>query len=368
MWKIGILTFHRAINYGAFLQAFALKTYLQKINHSAKIIDYWPVGHEIVYEVFSKDIFRQLPLLRKIKYIVRYFLIYKKANERKNKMEALMYKHFDIGSSPKYNTPQGLSDVQEDIVIYGSDQIWWKSKLKNYEGFDWAYWGDYIPKSSKKIAYAASMGVINNSEQDRIEISQRLCNFASIAVRETMLRDAICNLTDKPIDIVCDPVFLLDRDEWSQVVKPIKTPPKYVLLFNLMGAQDALRLAKRKALEMKIPLVEVTSKVLPLKYGKYCIQTADAFEFLYLVKNAEFVVTSSFHGTAFSVIFKKQFYSLGMNNNSGRVQSLLASINLHDRLITDIDKLDNTIINYTRVEDFLQNYINHSKSYIKESI
>lgn len=368
MWKIGILTFHRAINYGAFLQAFALKTYLSKCNYRATIIDYWPIGHESAYNVFSKDIFRQLPLIHKIKYLVRYFLICKKANERKSKMEELMYKHFDIESSPKYKTPQSLSDINEDIIIYGSDQIWWKSKLMNYKGYDWVYWGDYIPMTSKKIAYAASMGVINIDEQDRIKISQRLRNFSSIAVRETMLRDAISNLTDKPIDIVCDPVFLLDRDEWSQVVKPIKTPSKYVLLFNLMGSQDAHRLAKRKALEMKIPLVEVTSKVHPLKYGKYCIQTADAFEFLFLIQNAEFIITSSFHGTAFSVIFKKQFYSLGMKNNSGRVQSLLSRINLPYRLITDIDKLDNTIIDYKNVDIFIQDYIKHSKSYLIESI
>lgn len=368
MKKVGILTFHRAINYGAFLQAFALKTFLANQGYKVSMVDYWPEGHAVSYEPFSKENFLNLSFIRKIKYILDFSLKYKRMVLRKKKMENLMCLYLEIGSIPKYTTPNELSKVDDDIIIYGSDQIWWNAKLQNYKGYDWAYWGDYIPSSIKKIAYAASMGVINLNDTDKEEIKKRLTNFSSIAVRETMLHDAITPLTDKPIEVVCDPVFLLNKDEWSKIIKPVKTPHKYVLLFNLMHSHDAEKIAKRKAKEMNLPLIEVTSLVKPYKFGKNCIQTADALEFLYMIKNAEFIVTSSFHGTAFSVIFEKQFYSLGMNNNSGRVQSLLHSINLSERLIESIDIKNMKDIDYKKVRYYLDIYIENSMLYLKNNI
>lgn len=368
MKKVGILTFHRAINYGAFLQAFALKTYLTNLGCKVAMIDYWPTGHAASYEIFSKERFSQLSLLRKIKYLLNFLLISRKVKIRKNKMENLIHQFLGVEDTPKYVVPSELEKVDEDIVVYGSDQIWWNANLKNYKGFDWAYWGDYLNPSIKKVVYAASMGVIDLNDTHKKEIKKRLKNFSSIAVRETMLRDAICSLTDKNIEVVCDPVFILDKDEWSKMAKPIKTPNKYVLLFNLMHSPDAEKIAKRKAFEMNLPLVEVTSLVKPYKYGKYCFQTADALEFLYLIKNAEFVVTSSFHGTAFSVIFEKQFYSLGMNKNSGRVQSLLANINLSERLIDNAEGREFPNINYDNVRTYLNRYIESSRLYLKNNL
>lgn len=367
--KIGILTFHRAINYGAFLQAFALKCHLSENGHTVSIIDYWPNEHANAYNLFNRSSFLYLPLVSKIKYLCYFILRYSRAKVRKNKMEQLITSELSIDKTPLYKSSNDLKLIKNyDLLVYGSDQIWWKSKIKGCEGFDWSYWGDYVPKSIRKIAYAASMGVINLSSEDESNIKSHLVNFDKIAVRESGLKNALSTLTDKDIDVVIDPVFLLDKDTWRKKTKPHKHPNRYVLLFNLMHSEDAVQVAKIKSKELKCEIVEITSLVKALSFGKNVLQTIDAFEFIYLIDHAEFVVTSSFHGTAFSIIFEKQFYSLGMKNNSGRVQSLLTNLGIEERLIQGISDISQNRIDFNKVAIKKDKYIEFSKEYIKSAV
>ena len=364
--KIGILTFHRANNYGAFLQAFALKTYLSSLGHEVEIVDYWPEGHADAYRLLSHS-WKERPFIGKIKLLISLILRYNRAKKRSNGMLALVKKYFGLTDIPCYQTPESLTNISYDCVLYGSDQIWWKSTIPNYSGFDSVYWGEYTSKKIRKITYAPSMGIIDLNREDKDKIRKWLCNFEALSVRETELQQSLQGLTDKRISVVLDPVFLLSSVEWESYCVPIKRS-KYILYYNLLRSEEADNLAEIVAEQMQCDIVEITGSVHPLKFGKRYVQTANAIEFISLIKNAAFVITSSFHGTAFSLIFRKQFYSIGMGKRAGRVESLLEQLGISNRLIRNVNRLPKDRIEYEMLQLRLQHLIKESCEYLAKEV
>ena len=364
--RIGILTFHRAINYGAFLQAFALKTYLSSLGYEVEVVDYWPVGHADAYRLYPRS-WKKISFTQKVKFLISLALRYNRAKKRRNGMLGLIKNYLGLGTIPRYETPESLSDISYDCVVYGSDQIWWKSNIPEYSGFDSVYWGEYIQNAIRKIAYAPSMGIIDLNTEDKDKIRKWLCNFEALSVRETELCQSLKELTDKNIFVVLDPVFLLSETEWENYCIPVRRT-KYVLYYNLLSSKEADKLAEVVAKKMQCDIVEITGSVRPLKFGRRYVQTADAFEFISLVKYADFVITSSFHGTAFSLIFRKQFYSIGMGKRAGRVVSLLEQLGVSERLIKNVDMLPDTKIDYEKLQLRLQTLTQNSRQYLERGV
>ena len=247
-------------------------------------------------------------------------------------MLTLQHQYFNISRRIKYSSNSELFNLGLDCIIYGSDQIWWNSSIPNYNGFDDVYFGGVVSPIIKRIAYAPSMGVMNVDKSNQQYLSRALKRFNSLSVREKELRDVLQPLIERPIEIVLDPVFLLDPKEWATFCTPLKTTQKYVLFYNVIPSKVARKVAEKLAEEKHCQLIELTGRVETLKYGKTYVQTANAFEFLSYIKNAESVVSTSFHGVAFSILFEKDFYALGMKNNSGRVASLLEQLSISHRL------------------------------------
>lgn len=364
--KIGILTFHRAINYGAFLQAFALKHYLESLGHEVEMVDYWPEGHADAYSLFP-HLKKHRSMLGKFKELISSALRYGRAKKRKDGMQRLVSRYWGLNDTPRYVMPESLRQVSYDCVVYGSDQIWWKSDMSSYPGFDPVYWGEYIPASVKKIAYAPSMGIIDLTQEDKARIKSWLGNFAALSVRESGLYEAIHDLTDKEITVVLDPVFLLSKEEWSKYCRPIQKG-KYILYYNLLPSKEGDRLVKQLKHKWGYKVVEVTGSVSAKKIKPRYVQTADAFDFISLIKNAEFVVTSSFHGTAFSIIFEKQFYAIGFGKRVGRVESLLSLFGIGNRLIHNECCLPKEKIEYSKTSFLLNNQISKSKKFLEAEL
>lgn len=364
--KIGILTFHRAINYGAFLQAFALKTFLTSLGHDVEIVDYWPEGHADAYRLFPHS-WKKYSLIGKLKFLVSFILRYGRAKKRRDKMQKLVEEYLNLTTLPLYQEAQSLNALSYDCIVYGSDQIWWKSNIPSYLGFDPVYWGEYVPTSIKKIAYAPSMGIINLIEDDKRDIRKWLRNFDALSVREIDLYKTISFLTSQEIALVLDPVFLLSTEEWEKLCIPLQRT-KYILYYNLLPSKEADTLVETLSKQMKCDIVEITGTVNLKKIGKRYVQTADAIQFISLIKNAHFVVTSSFHGTAFSLLFKKQFFAIGMGKRAGRVESLLEQLDISNRLIRNIRVIPTSRIDYSSLSVKLQMLILDSYEYLKESI
>lgn len=366
--KIGILTFHRALNYGAFLQAFALLDFIKSLGFHAEVIDYWPSEHKNVYSLFSFSSLKEKKLVAKVKALMSFLLGVTRACSRKRKMEILQKKFLGIQNKIQFPNNRDLAALHYDYIVYGSDQIWWKWNNLPDGKRDWVYWGDFIPKTVQKISYAASMGVINVDEAEKQQIACKLENFKSISVRERNLQSFIQSLTLKNVSQTIDPVFFKTKEEWLSLAKEPKITEKYVLLFNLMKSEDVNIFAKQKALELKCKIIEVTPSVQPRKIGKNVFQSLDAFEFIGMIKNAELVVTSSFHCVAFSIILKKQFFAVGMKNNSERVKALLDKLHIKERYLSTLSDCATEKIDYDKVDIILNQFILFSKNFLINAI
>lgn len=350
--NIGILTFHRALNYGAFSQAYALKTFLESCGHRVSFVDYWPKAHAETYALFRIN--RKVGLIGNVLRFFKALLIAYSLFVRKTKMEQEVRRFLNLSKAPLYDSVLSLKNAPSyDCLVYGSDQIWWNSIVYGYEGFDGVYWGEYMDKTIRKISYAPSMGIIQLGDDEQVNVKTWLKNFDAISVRESELFDVLQPLTQKTISVVLDPVFLLDREYWSNLCTEVKFRD-YILFYNVMTSKDAKRFVRLLKKKTGKKVIEITGKVEPFRFGANVVQSASTVEWLSLMYHADSIVSTSFHGVAFSVIFQKNFYALGMSNKTGRVLSLLSSLHIENRLVDGFRDVFFDAIDYNDVQNRIE--------------
>ena len=354
--KIGIVTFHRTLNYGACLQAVATRYTLEKMGHEVYYLDYWPEYHSAKYEVFTLKKFKYISILGGLKYIIDSIKYYKTRQERIANFEPFF---------KEYIYPYCHSVEEEyDVIIYGSDQIWRKhSELGDYNPI---YFGDNNFKTKCHVAYSASMGILPSSNKDMDRVKNLVSHMNKIAVREENLKELLLNLGFDNIQVTLDPTLLLDKKEWENII-PLKSSLnfKYMLLYSIgTSAFDIAKVrnyAKKHGCELVILSGTATQKT-----TKFLYTTAGPYVFIDLIKQAECVFTSSFHGLAFSIIFEKEFFA-SYNNNSNRATTLLNSVGIKNRVITphsDIPSLP--LLDYDRIKSKLDLLRIESLKYLKE--
>lgn len=323
--KIGILTFHCAHNYGAVLQCYALQEYLKSLGHEVYIIDYRP--NYLKYGLFTWYnwiALNPIKCIRKITFQVSTFPI---QYRRFSSFTKFIKNRFNI---KKLN----LSVPQNDIecFIFGSDQIW----RKNQNSFDPVYFGKFkAAQGHKLISYAASMGLNSLSKTESSQIQNWLNNFSNITVRETSLKELLAPLVSQPITLVADPTFLLNSHEWDKVAIKPNTNKPYILIYQVISSPETYKLAYQASKDLgNIEIIEIASKIQKKHTSHHVIYDASPEEFLGWIQNARFIVTTSFHGTAFSIIFKKAFVSIKQNKPSDlRIESILKSLHILNRFI-----------------------------------
>lgn len=333
MKKVGIITYHRSHNYGALLQAYSLLTFLRKKKLNVEIIDYWPLYRKGIYDLLYLN-FKEKSILFNIKTIIAFVVVFSRKYTRYRRFNKFI--HNELGVVKKKPILNGIEISDNyDSLFFGSDQIWRFNEFSSFTGLDPVYWGAYpLNANIKKISYAASMGKMNTKQLNNKKVGELLLNFSSISVREKQLLDYVKNLTSKKVTHVLDPVFLLSKSEWDELAQKrgFKTDfkKKYLLLYNLNMSEETYYIAKEIAKERDLEIFELSGFVRPFKLGKRHKDKFGPMEFINAIKNAEFVISTSFHGVAFSILFEKNFLSLGMKNNSDRVTSLLASLDLEN--------------------------------------
>lgn len=365
--KIGILTYHRAENYGALLQAYAMMTYLRSLGHEVSFVDYWPKYHSDYFEVFSLKAFMRSSVKGKLAKLSRLLLMGRTLYQRKRTMQEFMYNQLGLPEHPQYEDRSLVTKENYDAVIYGSDQIWRKQNMGGV-GFDDWYFGSENVRADKKIVYAGSMGKVDTDDQADSYIKKQMSNFSKIAVREEDLHEYLKKLNVSSIQVF-DPVFLLSKQDWDKLVVPQRYKGKYILFYNLLNTRESISFARLLSRLHGLPIYEITKKTSVFSSKSHLINNASIGEFLGLLKDAEYVVSNSFHGVAFSIIFEKQFYAVGMMNKANRVVSLLKSLGINDRYISSADdKLVSSVIDYKKVLHVLGSYVDISKSYLLKSI
>ncbi len=359
--KIKTITCHDVYNLGASLQAYALQTYLQKQGHEVEIIDYKPdylSGHfklwGVYNPVFDKPFIKQLYLLAKLPGRLL-------ALRRKKAFDIFTKKYLHLTRRYHSNDELKKDPPMTDAYIAGSDQIW-NTFFKN--GRDPAFYLDFAPKDKLRLSYAASLATKGIAEEHRLFVSQMIKNLDYVSVREKSSLSVLQSLGRSDAVAVCDPVFLLSKEDWSEMCIDMGLKSKkYILVYdfdnNPVVEQVAKGIAKAKGLGIY--------NVGPFRksYAKKNFVYAGPIEFLSLVKDADYIISNSFHATAFSLIFQKQFCVVKRKEAiNERMVSLLGDLGLDDKIIS---KYNDDIFNTINYGDVMQVYcknLNSSKSYL----
>lgn len=322
--RIGIFTYHRAHNYGAVLQCYALQTYLRTLGHDVFVVDYKPsyfnYGLFVWYKWISAN---PVKLFHKIRHQLKTFGLQHKRYVGFNNFIENFISPYDLDLQ---NTNSGV-----DCFIFGSDQIW----RKNGDVFDPVFFGDFkAAKNAKLISYAASMGLDALTKDEGKQIAEWLSHFDSLMVRETSLQSLLSPLTEKNINVVVDPTLLLSSNEWDKIAQrpPINKP--YVLVYQVIDNPATLQIAQKAAKSTNAEVIVLASKVDSKEANYKIIYDATPQEFIGWIANATMVVTTSFHGTAFSIIYRRPFISVKQNRPSDlRISSILEAFELRERFL-----------------------------------
>lgn len=353
--KAGILTFHNANNYGAVLQAYALQQKLIDNNVDAKIIDYRLKEIDKEYQLFRVDLVKKMlkenKYLEAAKILLYNFFTLKSRIKKKARFNEFSKKNLKL--TDRCRSYEDIDLLNYDAYICGSDQIW-NSNITNKIN-DVYFCAFNEDRNVKKIAYAASMGKNNYSKDEEKYFKENLKNLTHIGVREIQLKEYTKNFTDKKVVQVLDPTLLLKGDVWKKVSKEYKIDKKYLLIYSLEINNKILEAAELIANEYDLQIVIIGNKSVKKERKYITLDDIGPAEFLGVFENCEYVITNSFHGTCFSIINKKKFYTIPHSSAGARMISLLKTIGIEKRLITDISEIDlKDTIDYLKVNKKLE--------------
>ena len=331
--KVGILTFHRATNYGAVLQAYALIQYLINQGYDARIVDYKPKGMGILYAPINVPGF-----LKKIKRIMLNLLMLPSLLTRYKKRE--MFWKYINKVLPMTDIVLSSGDLPcMDAYIVGSDQVW---SICFTGGIDNLYWGQFDRNGAKLISYAGSAAENMGDSFYSNENAKLLESFDFISVREKELQGYLqTQIPNKKIEKVLDPTLMAGVDFFDELIADeVPLENKYVLVYQVIRTKDALisEYAKQIASRAGWDIVEIkNSRLYICSQGKFSIskELQNPTQFVSLFKYAQFVITTSFHGTAFSLMFNRPFNVVSISDEvDSRAKDLLMQLNLTDRLVS----------------------------------
>jgi hypothetical protein len=381
--KIALINFHFAHNYGAVLQCLALQTVLEQLGNDVNIIDYHPYYQEQYYVAYPNPIkcvyWRykgswEIKNPKRMYLALRWGLVtlvgYRNADKRKKLIKAFLpFCQKNLHLTQRYNSLHELKKKPPaaDIYVCGSDQLW---NPHVTFGLDPAFYLDFGDSDTKRIAYAVSPCKALDTQYFHKYLLRLLPVFDFVSLRESEKKSELEKYVQNPISICVDPTLLLKKEDYARFEEEIETQGPYILVYAFKESNDErMRLA-----------VESMSKILNYKVIDVSYEKIDWIndvirqtpitpgQFLSYFKNAEFVVTNSFHGTAFSIIYEKQFISVTKEGTSQRMVELMTKLGLHNNLM--FDKIPDQIpdINYKDVEEKRRELSTIGLDFLKKSI
>lgn len=352
--KVGTLTFHKVNNFGAVLQAYALQKYLLQLNYNAEIIDFSP--NQQINNLKASKFDKVIKYLTSPKKQIDARITNKKFREFRDENLKLSKQTF-IGDDSLE-----ISNLNYDAYIVGSDQIW-NTDLSNKAK---AFYLHFVNAGRKKISYAASFGKNTFNEVEKKYITEYLQTFNSLSVREKQHADLLFNMFNINALVTLDPVFLIRQSEWEKLIKPIRRKPKkYVLVYLLEYSEELFECANKKAKELNCDILYIS--LMKEKINGRVLTGIGPSEFLDAFSNASYVCTNSFHGTAFSIIFKKNFSVVKHTTRNSRIDNILEISGLKERYYKR-GKSNEQNIDYSQVMKRLIDPIYQSKKFIESSL
>lgn len=365
--KAGIITYHNVINYGAALQALATQETLTRCGCQAEIINYTPSDVFDVYRSFSVGRFRRC-CKKSLKFALRDVASnlknYPAVHKKRSGFAGFGRKYFHYSGKPCANYEKLKKRLPEyDLCFTGSDQVW--NPDITY-GFDPAYFLDFGKKNMVRASYAASIGRERFSKEEQKTLSDYLQKLDYISARERTGAEVLSAVTDKPVNVVLDPTLLLNAKQWKELLSIKAEKGGYILVYTLYPNPQLDRFVEKLSKEKNLPVVTLGSKKRYFANGK-TFPCADPQKFVELFANADFVVTNSFHGTAFSVNFSRNFMTFMGQSRNSRMTDLLTALGIPERAVTGYsdELLAMPDIDYAWVQAKLDTEREHSLSYIK---
>ena len=338
---IGVLTIPNAENYGSILQAFAMKIWFKENNCDVDVINYYPEYLKGRYSLFK---IQKGNMERKIKSIIACYINLPFNIVKKVKFYRFRVNYIKINSERVTNASQ-ISEYE--TVVVGGDQLWntritKKNKLFFLENC----------KCKNKIAFSVSMGYTDRTEEEKKFYEKYINNFDNIYIREKYDVNYINTIWNKKdCEYVLDPTLLIDKNTWIKCCGDRIIKCKYVLVYSFNDDENIIQTAKKISIEKGLPIYIINSSFKKKnKYGFINLRGIGPKDFITLIRDAEYIITNSFHGTVFSIIFNKKFKCVPYLGTEGRMISLLSILNLETTL-KDID----FNIDYDKVSDILEN-------------
>ena len=362
--KIALVTIHRANNYGAVLQAFATQKVLARFG-SVRILDYRNAYINQTLELvrlgrgaravlrFGKDVLRFVPRRR----VIGKFL---------NFIESRLDLYpFD---------PESVDGVEKDFDVFvtGSDQVWNPTTVSYDHEYDRIYLLDFV-RSKKKISYASSMGSYVPNKEREAQLKQMLSSYDCLSARESGTAEKLSRLTGKPVSHLLDPTLLLDRNEWLSSLQgtAFRNNDDYVLVFALKKDPLFKRAVRdiSERLGKRVLAIDQES-LLGFKVDEHLLDVGPD-EFINIFGRAKFVITNSFHGTAFAANFGVPFAAVMPPSGGNRVESWLDAIGLSERLVrsdSDSVRIAETSCDFLEAHRRLEQLRGESLRYLKEAL
>ena len=363
--QIKTITCHDVYNHGASLQAYALQTYLASAGHDVEIINYKPeylCGDYQLWSVnnpvFDKSLLKPFYLLAKFPQRLISLKRKRAFDHYTNKYLKLTEHCYHSNEELKGNPPQA------EVYIAGSDQIWNTIFLN---GRDDAFYLDFAPSFAKRISYAASFATEDVADEYRPFIRKMLQNFDAVSIRERCSLPLLASLGRTDGVAVCDPVFLLTREQWEKMLPNQQIHEKYLLVYDTEFSPKVKEIAKRIAKEKKLKIYNVSA--FRIGYADKDLWASSPTDFVQLIRDASYVVSNSFHATAFSLIFERDFCVVNRTEGiNERMKSLLEGYHLEERMVSAYAALPLASIDYQEVRILLQKDIDYSKDFLEKAL
>tara|TARA_S200000501_G_scaffold377914_1_gene438138 strand:- start:14073 stop:15170 length:1098 start_codon:yes stop_codon:yes gene_type:complete len=333
--KTATLTFQNSENYGALLQAYALQKKLFSIGVENEVLNY---RCEYLGKPYGFSALKR-------KGVIRYFLgiayslvrIPRKSNFKKFRSLIKMTRVLKLDD---------LNSLNEnyDAFIAGSDQVW-NDSITN---FDSSYYLDFVDSPEKKMSYAASFGFETIPENLKPKYRKLLKEFSVFNMREESGVKNIKMLLNKSANLVLDPTMLLSKKEWDKVASSSVRKNKYILVYQTTISSFLVNIVKALSISTGYKIICIPFPLGGFLKSKFEL-TAGPGEWIGLIRDAEIVITDSFHGTAFSILYNKEFY-VCLTDGVTRITNLLNLFELDNRICIEYPKLNlNKKINWDRV-------------------
>ena len=357
MKKVGIVTFHQALSYGAKLQAYALQKFLEYNGVENDIIDY---TCHFMYTRLIRPI--RVGNKHKLKSFVRSLITMRQTGIDRKKSVEFRNKYMKLSRPFDADNIKEASD-EYSAFIAGSDQVWSPTCV----GFDPVYFLNFA-KPEQKYSYAASIAVKELPADKKDDYKRLLSDYQAFSVREESAAAIISELLGRESEVNIDPTLLLTEQQWDKISKPVVNDP-YIFLFNVKKSIHLIDYAKRLSKNTGLKIYYLQKERIHKVKGVTYLDPVTANEFVGLIKNAEYVCTNSFHGTAFSIIYKKKF-AVEFEHQGGRnirSEELLNNLGIKNHEIRkDFYPNPDKNVDWENVEKILSEHREKSKKYIEK--